>query len=193
MFTHSLSWQAWLKRCQQREFISHFCTQRLISMCYWPLYYSHNKQMLVSFCVGALETNRSKIRLKNNMKLSLSVALFNQRPFNTYNTPHESEFNWIRFEIHQISVNAVCPFWSMWIGIQLAILINHKLICQCISVSPALVEQSAVCRCAGVHTLWGDSLFSLSWIFICLDPNAKSAKLTILWSTCPSLRMVPTV
>lgn len=44
-----------------------------------------------------------------------------------------------------------------------------------------------MCRCAGVHSLWGDSLFSPSWISICLDPGAKR---TFLWSTCPSLRIL---
>lgn len=44
-----------------------------------------------------------------------------------------------------------------------------------------------MCRCAGVHSLWGDSLFSPSWISICLDPGAK---LTFLWRTRPSLRIL---
>lgn len=52
------------------------------------------------------------------------------------------------------------------------------------------VSSVQMCRS---HSVWGDSLFSLSWIFICLDPNAESANLTILWSTYPSLRIVPTV
>ncbi len=35
------------------------------------------------------------------------------------------------------------------------------------------------------HSVFVETHYSPSWIFIWLDPNAESAKLVILWSSCP--------